>query len=50
VALVVAAQTLAGWERIDARFERACTLLLMDGRAGEAHAELTALGCTPPQL
>jgi predicted ATPase/DNA-binding CsgD family transcriptional regulator len=42
------AQSLAGWERIDARFERACTLLLMDGHADEARAELTALGCTPP--
>jgi hypothetical protein len=42
------AESLAGWERIDARFERACTLLLMDGRAGEGRAELTALGCNPP--
>ena len=29
------ARSLAGWEGIDARFERACTLLLMDGRADE---------------
>jgi len=41
-------RSLAGWERIDARFERACTLLLLDGRAGEGHAELAALGCQPP--
>jgi predicted ATPase/DNA-binding CsgD family transcriptional regulator len=42
------AESLAGWERIEARFERACTLLLMDGRADEARAELAALGCNPP--
>jgi len=42
------ARSLAGWERIDARFERACTLLLMDGRAEEGHGELAALGCQAP--
>jgi len=41
-------QSLAGWERIDARFERACTLLLLDGQADEGRAELRALGCHPP--
>jgi hypothetical protein len=41
-------QSLAGWERIDARFERACTLLLMNGRADEGRAGLAALGCHPP--
>ena len=41
-------QSVAGWERIDARFERACTLLLLDNRAAEGHAELRALGCQPP--
>jgi hypothetical protein len=41
-------ESLAGWERIDARFERACTLTLLDDRAGEGHAELRALGCRPP--
>ena len=41
-------QSLAGWERIDARFERACTLLLLDGQAAEGRAELRALGCHPP--
>jgi hypothetical protein len=42
------ARSLAGWEAIDARFERACTLTLMDGRADEGRAELAALGCPPP--
>jgi hypothetical protein len=41
------ARSLAGWERIEARFERACTLMLMDGRAEEGRAELAALGCQP---
>jgi hypothetical protein len=39
---------VAGWERIEARFERACTLLLLADRADEGHAELRALGCPPP--
>ena len=39
------AQALAGWERLDARFERACTLMLMPQRAAEGRAELSALGC-----
>jgi hypothetical protein len=38
-------RSVAGWERIDARFERASTLLLLDDRAAEGRAELTALGC-----
>ncbi len=42
------AESLAGWERIDARFERACTLVLLDGHADEGRAELRALGCHPP--
>ncbi len=42
------ARSVAGWEEIDARFERACTLLLMDGRADEGRAELATLGCQPP--
>jgi predicted ATPase/DNA-binding CsgD family transcriptional regulator len=41
-------ESLAGWEKIDARFERACTLLLLDGKADEGRAELRALGCQPP--
>ncbi|HEY3140938.1 MAG TPA: hypothetical protein VGJ86_07400 [Acidimicrobiales bacterium] len=36
------------WERIDARFERACTLLLLPDRAHEGHTELRALACPPP--
>ncbi|MET8981188.1 hypothetical protein ABZX85_36895 [Streptomyces sp. NPDC004539] len=41
-------ESLAGWERIDAAFERACTLALLPDRAAEGHAELAALGCRPP--
>ncbi|MEP6851463.1 MAG: LuxR C-terminal-related transcriptional regulator [bacterium] len=39
---------LAGWEAIGARFERACTLLLLPERTDEGRAELTALGATVP--
>jgi predicted ATPase/DNA-binding CsgD family transcriptional regulator len=39
---------VAGWERIEARFERACTLLLLADRAAEGQAELHALGCPAP--
>jgi hypothetical protein len=39
---------VAGWERIGARFERACTLLLLPERAGEGRAELAELGCPAP--
>jgi predicted ATPase/DNA-binding CsgD family transcriptional regulator len=38
------ASAITGWERIGARFERACTLLLLPQRAGEGHAELQRLG------
>jgi predicted ATPase/DNA-binding CsgD family transcriptional regulator len=41
-------RAVAGWERIEARFERACTLLLLPDRADEGHAELRALSCKPP--
>jgi predicted ATPase/DNA-binding CsgD family transcriptional regulator len=41
-------ESLAGWQRIGSRFEQACTLLLMPGRAAEGQAELDALGCPPP--
>ncbi|MGH3157844.1 MAG: hypothetical protein ACRDNF_14880, partial [Streptosporangiaceae bacterium] len=41
-------QAVAGWERIEDRFERACTLLLMADRADEGQAELRELGCEPP--
>jgi predicted ATPase/DNA-binding CsgD family transcriptional regulator len=40
--------SVAGWEAIGARFERACTLLLLPDRVYEGTAELTALGCTLP--
>jgi len=39
---------IEGWERIGARFERACTLLLLPETAPEGHSELHALGCPPP--
>jgi tetratricopeptide (TPR) repeat protein len=42
------AQALKRWERLEARFERACTLLLLPGREPEGQAELQALGCPPP--
>jgi hypothetical protein len=40
-------ESVALWERIGARYERACTLLLLDDRAEEGAAELAALGVTP---
>ena len=40
--------SLVGWEAIGARFERACTLLLLPDRVDEGTAELAALGCIPP--
>ncbi len=45
------AESLAQWEAIGSRFERACTLLLYADRAEEAERELAALGCPPsPRL
>jgi hypothetical protein len=41
-------ESIAGWGAIGARFERACTLLLLPDRADEGAAELVALGCIPP--
>jgi hypothetical protein len=41
-------RSLDGWERIDARFERACTLTLLPDRPDEGIAGLRALGCRPP--
>ena len=41
-------RSVAGWEHIGAGFERACTLLLLDGRADEGLAKLRELGCQPP--
>lgn len=43
-----ALEAVARWEHIGARFERACTLLLLDDRADEGRAELDTLGCPPP--
>ncbi len=40
--------SVAGWEAIGARFERACTLLLLADRVDEGRAELAAIGCVPP--
>jgi predicted ATPase/DNA-binding CsgD family transcriptional regulator len=40
-------ESLAGWERIEARFERACTLMLLPDRAAEGRTELTELRCLP---
>jgi predicted ATPase/DNA-binding CsgD family transcriptional regulator len=42
------AESLAHWESLDARFERACTLLLLPDREPEGLAELRALGCPRP--
>jgi hypothetical protein len=43
-------ESVTGWEHLDARFERAVTLLLMPGREAEGRAELDALGCPPPAV
>jgi len=43
--LLAAAQQ---FDRIGARFERACTLYLLGERRREAVAELSAVGCPPP--
>jgi hypothetical protein len=41
--------SIAKWEQIDARFERACTLLLLPDRVHEGRAELAAIGATEPR-
>jgi predicted ATPase/DNA-binding CsgD family transcriptional regulator len=41
-------QAVLGWEAIGARFERACTLVLIPSRADEGVSELAALGCAVP--
>ncbi|HEX3424828.1 MAG TPA: hypothetical protein VHT30_01760 [Acidimicrobiales bacterium] len=42
------AAAVTAWEAIGARFERACTLLLLPARRHEAAEELVAMGCTRP--
>jgi hypothetical protein len=39
---------VADWEHLEARFERAITLLLIPDSKAEGHAQLDALGCPPP--
>jgi hypothetical protein len=41
------ATSVKGWEQIGARYERACTLLLLPGGVNEGHAELKRLGVGP---
>jgi hypothetical protein len=41
-------QAVAQWEAIGARFERACTLVLLPSRVEEGASELKALGCPMP--
>ena len=40
---------LAAWEKLGARYERACTLALIPSRLDEARAELTDLGVSMPR-
>ncbi len=40
-------ESVAAWEAIGARFERACTLMLLPEFADEGARELAALGCRP---
>jgi hypothetical protein len=42
------AESVARWEDLGARFERAVTLLLVPGRSEEGAAELDALHAKPP--
>ncbi|MEV6593948.1 ATP-binding protein [Streptomyces acidicola] len=41
-------ESVAGWERIDAAFELACTLVLLPDRAAEGLAQLASSRCRPP--
>ena len=41
-------QAVAAWEAIGARFERACTLVMLPARTAEGVSELTELGCPQP--
>lgn len=40
-------ESLAGWQHIGSRFERACTLLLIPDLAAQGRTELDTLGCPP---
>jgi hypothetical protein len=42
------ARAVTMWEAIGARYERACTLVLLPDRRAEGEAELASLGCTVP--
>jgi predicted ATPase/DNA-binding CsgD family transcriptional regulator len=48
--IAVVEESVMGWEQLDARFERAITLLLIRERATEGRAELDALGCPSPAI
>jgi predicted ATPase/DNA-binding CsgD family transcriptional regulator len=39
---------LALWDRLDSRFERACTLTLLPGHEAAGYSELAVLGCASP--
>jgi len=41
-------RAVASWEQLGARFERACTLLLVPSRRDEGRRELAALRCAAP--
>jgi predicted ATPase len=41
-------ESLEAWKRIGARFERACTMVLLPDRAAEGLGELSSLGCRQP--
>jgi predicted ATPase len=41
---------VAGWEQVQARYERAVTLLLIPSREAEGNQELRALGCPRPAV
>jgi hypothetical protein len=41
---------VTGWEQMQARYERAVTLLLIPSREREGEQELRALGCPRPAI
>jgi hypothetical protein len=46
---VLLERSIVKWEQIEARFERACTLLLLPEREEEGRVELGAIGATSPR-